>query len=184
MIDAGYFWKRIVMRPNEIDAPQVREVCSVSDHISSGPDNWETPWIHNEFGWFNSVADATSVVPEPDRPAYRLFAYRVAPYVYRVGNRIGLQLPANVHPVAIPANFVSRGFDAVSKSDPSGLGFECSPLSCNYFASEIPTNEFCLFPSVEAALAGAEQFSRGTAEPGDYYVIQVLEARGNTNSGL
>jgi len=176
MIDAGYSRKRIVTRPKEIDAPQVREVCSVSEHISSGPDDWEESWIHNEFGWFNSIADATRVVPEPDRPAYRLFAYRVAPHVYRGGDCIDLQIPANVRPVPIPVDFVSLGFDAVSKSDASVLGFECSPLSCNYLASEIPTNEFCLFQSAEAASAGAERFSRGGAEPGDYYVIQVLEA--------
>jgi hypothetical protein len=179
MIDAGYFRKRIVTCPKEIDAPQVREVCSVSDHISSGPDGWVECWIHNDFGWFNSVADATRVVPQPDRPAYRLFAYRVAPYIYRGGDRIDLQVPADVRPESIPVDFVSRGFDAASKSDASVLGLECSPLSCNYLASEIPTNEFCLFPSVEAASAGAERFSRGGAEPGDYYVIQVLEAPDN-----
>jgi hypothetical protein len=176
MIDAGYFRKRIVTRPKEIDAPRVREVCSVSDHISSGPDGWLECWIHNEFGWFNSVADATRVVPQPDQAAYRLFAYRVAPYIYRSGDRLDLQVPADVRPVPIPVDFVSRGFDAVSKTDGPTRGLECSPLSCNYLASEIPTNEFCLFPSLEAAAAGAERFSRGGAEPGDYYVIQVLEA--------
>ena len=40
-----------------------------------------------------------------------------------------------------------------------------------------PANhEFCLFPSLEAAMAGAERLSRGEAEPGDYYVIEVLQA--------
>src|SRR5882672_3042280 len=157
MIDAGYFHKRIVARPKEIDAPQVREVYSVSDHISSGPANWVECWIHNEFGWFNSIADATRVVPQPDQAAYRLFAYRVAPYIYRGGDRLDFQVPAHVRPVPIPVDFVSRGFDAVSKSDQLTLGLSCSPLSCNYLASEIPTNEFCLFPSVEAAAAGAER---------------------------
>jgi hypothetical protein len=120
MIDGGYFRKRIVTRPKEIDAPQVREVCSVSEHISSGPDAWEESWIHNEFGWFNSIPDATRVVPEADRPAYRLFAYRVVPYIFRDGDRIVLEIPANVRPVSIPADFISRRFDAVSKSSPSG----------------------------------------------------------------
>src|SRR5438094_10671249 len=121
MIDAGYFLKRIKARPHEINAPQVREICSVSDCISSGPDDWVEYWIHNEFGWFNSMADATKVVPEPERPAYRLFAYRVAPYVYRCGDRFDLQVPVDVQSAPIPADFISLGFDAVNKSDPSVL---------------------------------------------------------------
>ena len=37
-------------------------------------------------------------------------------------------------------------------------------------------NEFCLFSSLDAALAGADAFSVEQPEPGDYYVVQVLEA--------
>ena len=39
------------------------------------------------------------------------------------------------------------------------LGFECSPLSCNEMAAEIGGNEFCLFPGLNAAIAGAERFA-------------------------
>jgi hypothetical protein len=57
----------------------------------------------------------------------------------------------------------------------SVLGFECSPLSCNAMATEMDTNEYCLFDSLEAAVAGAARFSIEQPEPGDYYVIEVLE---------
>jgi hypothetical protein len=60
---------------------------------------------------------------------------------------------------------------------PSVLGFECSPLSCNSMASEMTANESCLFHSLEAAIAGAMRFSIEQPEPGDYYVVEVLEDR-------
>jgi hypothetical protein len=40
----------------------------------------------------------------------------------------------------------------------------------------LEVNEFCLFPSLDAALAGADAFSIEQPEPGDDYVVQVLEA--------
>lgn len=82
--------------------------------------------------------------------------------------------PANVNPDPVPPDFRSLGFDSVSRSMESILGFECSPLSCNSMADEIATNAFCLFPTLEDALAGADRFSREQPEPGDYYVVEVM----------
>ena len=60
---------------------------------------------------------------------------------------------------------------------PSVLGFECSPLSCNSIAGEMGANEYCLFDLLEAAIAGAMRFKIEQPEPGDYYVVAVLEDR-------
>lgn len=181
MIDGGYFPKRIASRPKELDAPGVREIASVSSCISSGPENWIDHWRHNELGWFNTVADAVSVVPKTERALYRLFAYRLEPFAYRQGNRIEIVIPTDLRPDPIGPGFVERGFDAVNKSKESIFGFECSPLSCNYLAVELPTNEFCLFPNRDAAVAAAQLFSIEQPEPGDYYVIQVLELTNTLN---
>jgi hypothetical protein len=88
-----------------------------------------------------------------------------------------LVIPPDAHPDPIPASFKSLGFDSVNKSMPSVLGFECSPLSCNSMAGEMGANEYCLFDSMEAAIAGATRFSIEQPEPGDYYVVEVLEDR-------
>ena len=61
MILAGYFARRIAVRPGNLDAPGVREVCSVSECLSPGADNWIASWRHNGLGWFNTIADALSV---------------------------------------------------------------------------------------------------------------------------
>jgi hypothetical protein len=42
-------------------------------------------------------------------------------------------------------------------------------------ASEMPVNEHCLFPTLDAAIAGAVRFAAEQPEPGDYYVVEVLE---------
>lgn len=176
MIDAGYFPKRIVPRPDYIDAPRVREICSVSNCISTGPDDWLDSWLHNEFGWFNSVEDALRVVPSESLGQYRLFAYRVAPQFHRSRARLDISLPADVRPEPISPDFVILGFDAVSRSIDYSDTVEHSPLSCNYLASELDVNEFCLFNCLDAAVVGADAFSVDQPEPGDYYVVQVLEA--------
>jgi hypothetical protein len=176
MIDAGYFAKRILPRPDYIASPRVREICSVSNCISPGPDDWLESWRHNELGWFNSISDALRVVPRDTVEQFRLFAYRVAPQVHRGGARLDTALPPDVYPEPIPPDFLVRGFDAVSKSFDGTIGFECSPLSCNYLAVDFDTNEFCLFSSLDAAIGAADKFSVDQPEPGDYYVVQVLEA--------
>ncbi len=59
----------------------------------------------------------------------------------------------------------------------SSAGFECSPLSCNGMAGEIPVNRYCLLDNVEQALRVAARFDEEQPEPGDYFVVEV-SARG------
>lgn len=82
MIDGGYFVRQIVARPREMVAPGVREICSVSECMSSGPDEWIQRWLHNGWGWFNRVPDALGVVPPGQESVYRLFAYRMHRVVF------------------------------------------------------------------------------------------------------
>ena len=39
----------------------------------------------------------------------------------------------------------------------------------------MPVNEHCLFATLQSAIAGAERFAAEQPEPGDYYVVEVLE---------
>ena len=177
MIDAGYFAKRVAAKPEWLNVSAVHEICSASHCISSAPDAWIEPWLHNEFGWFNRASDALAVVRADQKAEFRLFAYRIYPQLFRSGQRHGMLIPPDAHPDPIPASFKSLGFDSVNKSMPSVLGFECSPLSCNSMAGEMRANEDRLFDSLEAAIAGATRFSIEQPEPGDYYVVEVLENR-------
>ena len=177
MIDGGYFLKQVESKPDWLNAPAVQEICSASNCISVAPEGWIEHWRHNEFGWFNRVSDALAVLQQDQKAQFRLFAYRIYPQRFRAGDRAELVLPDDVRPDPITAAFESLGFDSVNRSLESVVGFECSPLSCNSLACEMETNEHCLFDSLDAAVAGAIRFSVEQPEPGDYYVIEVLEER-------
>jgi hypothetical protein len=183
VIDAGYFAKHVQPRPDWIRTAAVREICSVSDHISEAPDGWVDRWLHNQFGWFNRISDALGVVPEEQRAVFQVFAYRVHPEVFRPDGRVPLVVPSDVKPDPIPASFQSLGFDSVNKSMPDVQGFECSPHSCNGMDEECPVNEFCLFATLDEAIAGAVRFAFEQPEPGDYYVVEVLRAASTYGAG-
>jgi hypothetical protein len=177
LIDGGYAVLRIEPNPFRDKAPGVIEICSVSDCVSHRPDNWIQSWLHNDFGWFNTAHDAAHIIPAGEEDSYRLFAYRVHPELYRRGNPVEIDLPENLDPEPVPANFRTIGFDAVSRSETTTVGFDCSPLSCNDMAAEMPANLHCLFSSLDDAIAAAKRFSVEQPEPGDYFVVEVLEGR-------
>jgi hypothetical protein len=175
VILGGYFPKLVQARPDWLAQPRAEEVCSVSTCVSAGPADWIHRWLHNWLGWFNTVADARSVIPSEEGTRYRVFAYRLAPTFYRAGQREPVIIPEDVKPEPLPSGATSLGFDTYSKSMESILGPECSPLSCNSMASEFAVNRHCLLPTLEEANVAAERFSVEQPEPGDYYVAEVLE---------
>jgi hypothetical protein len=125
----------------------------------------------NEFGLFGSPDAAWRVVPADETDHFELFAYRVAPILFdERGDRPMRVADLRVDPAL--EDYLSLGFDAVSRSGTTF--FECSPLSCNSAATEMATNEHCLFPTLEAAMTGARRFARGNWEPGPYFVLEVL----------
>jgi hypothetical protein len=114
------------------------------------------------------------VIPRGEDDDFRVFAYRLYAEEFGPDGRSTLRVPANVDPEPIAAGFRSVGFDVFSKSVECGIGAECSPLSCNGLAAEIQVNEYCLVPSLTAALQAAERFAQEQPEPGRYYVAEVL----------
>jgi len=151
----------------------VTEICSISGCIASSPDGWIDHWLHNDWGFFNAPSDAGRVVPSGST-GFVIFAYRLLPLQFEGGETkpIGLGDLA-VEP--LPADFQSLGFDVVSRS--ISAFFECSPLSCNYMANEIPVNRHCLIDDLDQAVKVAERFSREQPEPGTYFVLEVLRAK-------
>jgi hypothetical protein len=175
MIDAGFFAKRVALKPEDLHAAGVREICSVGECISPGPEKWFELWLHNDLGWFNRIADALRTIPAGEESHYRVFAYRIHPEKFTAAGRVRFAIPGNVQPEPIPSGFRRLGFDSANKTMESVLGLEHSPVSCNYMADELPVNEFCLFGELSDAIAAAERFAAEQPEPGDYYVVEVLE---------
>jgi hypothetical protein len=169
---AGYFPKRITLKDDWLKAPQVKEIWSVSTCISEGPASWIDRWQHNELWLFDTVALADSVILPAERAEFRILAYRVWDRMFDEGR--DADLAAEVKTLLGPdEGFTPVGFDAVEWAHHQ---FGCSPLSCNGGAETIPTNEACLFQTLEDALAGAKAFSTGNWEPGPYAVVEVLRS--------
>lgn len=168
----GYMAKRTEAPSPKLGLPpHVVEICSVSECISSGPSDWMKAWRHNELFLFNSPELAFGVVPEAERQAFDLYAYRALPKEFWEDRSEPWPLPElGVTPP--DAGFQSLGWDLVSRS--SGTSFECSPLSCNGLAAKIPVNAQCLLSTPEEALALAESAELQRAEPGPYVVAEVL----------
>ena len=174
----GYFPKITTLPPEGWGHPaHVREICSVSTCLARAPVNWVDRWLHNELGFFDTIADAESVLP-PEASSSSVLAYRAFPQFYAEGLVREFSIPMHdVQP--LPDTFRPLGFDAVSMSASSFV--ECSPLSCNGLLSLFPVNEYCLFPELSSAIEAAKKWSVGGAEPGDYYVFEVL--RSNRTGG-
>lgn len=165
----GYFPKTTGVPGGWTACDWVKEICSVSNCINSGPNGWIDKWLHNELGFFNTRSDAMAVTMGDN--SFKIFAYRLLASRFRDGNAERFAI-ALFHVEPLPPSFVSLGFDTVSKSISSY--FECSPLSCNNMAAEAPVNRFCLLETLEEAMALAKRCSLGEGEPGPYYVLEVL----------
>ena len=168
----GYFPKKVASRPAWLQAPAVREICSVSECIATGPEGWISRWAHNELWMYDSEQLAESVIPAAaEADAFRLYAYRLLPVLFRAGAQEPLEVP-RLTPHPLPATFASLGFDVVSRS--VGTAFECSPLSCNGMATQFEVNEHCLVPTPEGAVEFARWCADEEPEPGPYVVVEVL----------
>jgi len=178
----GYFPKRRTPAPDWLAASKAEEVCSVSTCIAKAPPDWVDHWVHNDWGFCNTVADAISLI-EPGDGEYVLYAYSIHSNRYSGGEPQGVDVALAfghytdrpVAPEPLPPDFVSIGFDVAGNSLSSY--FECSPLSCNRIASEIDVNKYCLLDDLDSSLEAARRFSVEQPEPGDYYVVQVLRSQ-------
>jgi hypothetical protein len=169
----GYFPKHVVPRPDWLKVWQVTEICSVSECGSPGPEGWIRHWAHNDLWVFSDEQTAWGVVPGgPSNPDYRLFAYRLFPVQFDGGEQRPFAIPPlSVQP--LPGGYRRLGYDVVARSGTTP--FECSPLSCNGAAEQVPVNRFCLVDDLAEAFRLAARFSRDEEgyEPGPYHVMEV-----------
>lgn len=175
LIFCGYFPKLITPAQPVLNIAGVQDIGSISQCLAHAPPGWINHWQHNALGFFDTVDQALSVIPEGEAARYELYGYRFSRQMFDKGHAAPWSIPEL--PCEQPGrDFISIGFDAVSKTADADL-FEHSPLSCNRAAEKLAKNEHCLFATLEEAVAGAMTFSTGEFEPGPYYVAQVLRRK-------
>lgn len=169
----GFFPKITKPLPEWLGNNSIEEICSVSNCISDGPQNWINQWKHNELGFYNSEEIAREVITE-DAHKFDIYAYNLFP-LYCFDDEVESICIQSIEG-NLPPDYEFLGYDIVTKTVADF--FECSPLSCNSGASKYPVNEFCLIADREAAYSVLREISEdGSYEPGPYYLFEMYRKR-------
>ena len=175
MIPLGYMAKRVSAGTAWLKTPQVSQVCSVSSCISEDFGKWIDAWKYNGHWFFDSPRLIAEVARERkiDLSDTTLFYYEGFAEEYDPESGWTPYRPEPSFPVQVepPEKKSLRGFDVVTFSYQNSA--ECSPLSCNGLAAEMPVNEFCLLNSLEEAKALLEANRFIHSEPGPYRILAV-----------
>ena len=139
--------KHVAARPGGLKADGVKDIYSISKCISDNFADYIDYWRHNGYWLFNSpeIIQKISKEHSVDITNAKIFFYEAYELKYNENKKIWmpfspeLSLETNVRNPDIK---ILEGYDVVARHG-------CSPLSCNYLASEIETNEHCLLPSLE-----------------------------------
>ena len=180
---AGFFPKKIYRDTTFLDSPQVKEVCSVSEHISEGPEEWVTKWLHNNMSFFDTEALALSIIPEGQESAFKLFAYDMFPLQFDENgmhdwiSEVQLKRPDLSSYEIIGYDLVSKIPNQLDANPPQIYAAECSPLSCNYRAVDYPVNQYCLLDDYDVAVKAGLDFANGGGEPGPYRLLRVWKKK-------
>jgi hypothetical protein len=168
--------KSSVKKPAGLELPGVVDVYSVGSCVSEEFADYIDCWKHNGYWLFDSpevireVARAKAVPLE----GAKLFYYEAYETEFDEKQISWASFAADSGlktNVAVPEVMTLEGFDLVTfygRTSP-----ECSPLSCNSLAKEVPTNEHCLVGTFEEAKAALEEGKFSGAEPGPYRIFAV-----------
>jgi hypothetical protein len=176
LIPAGYMAKRVKKRPESVKAPAVTDIYSLSGCISPDFAEYIHFWKHNGYWLFDSpeVIRELSTRHAINLGDARFFYYEVHDREFHQGGRqwrpFKPEFDFGVH-VEEPAARQLEGFDVVTFS--AGTNPECSPLSCNALADEVPVNPHCLLSSFEEAKRLLESGAFDKSEPGPFRVFAV-----------
>ncbi len=177
----GYMYKRVCVAPQWLNAPHVADVYSLSNHVSEDFADYINYWRHNGYWLFNSAKVMRALAEEHSisLQGLKLFYFEAHDLQYddSSGKWVSFEAESsfetNVQP---PGACTLEGFDVTTFS--AGTSPECSPLSCNSVAADLPTNSHCLFPTFEAAVRAVEEGRFKNAEPGPYRIIGVYSVHG------
>jgi hypothetical protein len=180
MIPAGYMAKRVNGKPTDLKADTVIDIYAVSDCMSKDFADYINYWKHNGYWLFNSPEVIETVARDNsiDLSGTKLFYYEVYELEFHEDEKAW-------HPfapessfttnVTVPKEKLLEGYDVPTFS--CGNSPECSPLSCNSLAAEIPTNQHCLLDSFDEAKRHLESGSFNDSEPGPFRIFAVYSVQ-------
>lgn len=166
--------KRVCRTADWLKASGVTDIYSVSGCISKEFGDYVGYWKHNGYWFFNSPEIIEDLARKNGISLQGTsFFYYEAYEMEFDGKQWHPYAPEpsfETH-VVIPADKRLEGFDVVTFSRRTSP--ECSPLSCNYLAKEIPTNAHCLLARFDDAKTRLENGGFNNSEPGPYRIFAV-----------
>ena len=176
MIAAGYIAKQLVASPAFLRGSNSEFVAALAGCIGAYFTDYLSAWRHNGYWLFDSpeIVRELAAAQQLDLGGMRFFYFELYEREFVSTNRTWRHftaepsLPLDVVP---PAHARHLGFDIVCYS--TGNAPECSPLSCNGLACELPVNKYCLADSIATAKTWLEDGRFANCEPGPYRIVAV-----------
>ena len=176
MKPAGYMLKRVGRRPDWLKAPHVDDIYSLSGHVSENFADYIRHWKHNGYWLFDSPRAMRELARDNniDLAGTTLFYYEVFEEQFDEDARTWSAFaPEASLPTVIEAPGAPQlaGYDVATfwaKTSP-----ECSPLSCNGLAENLPVNRHCLFASLDDARQALDTGTFDKSEPGPFRIFAV-----------
>lgn len=172
-------YKKVAARPDWLKAPAVLDIYSLSNCISDDFADYINYWKHNGYWLFNSPGAIEEIAANEgiDLSGTTLFYYEVYEYEFDEKSNdwstftLEPSFETNVHVLTAKR---LEGFDVATFC--AHASPECSPLSCNSLAADMPVNEHCLFNTFEEAKEAIERGLFKNAELGPYRIFAVYTA--------
>lgn len=176
MIPVGYMLKEVVPCPAWIEVESVVDIYSVSKCISHDFADYIKFWKHNGYWFFNDSRELVDLARSEGKEVagMTLFYYEFYELEYNEqSDEWSVFSPDSSFPTAVQEPHDKRlmGYDVATFSQQNTP--ECSPLSCNMLATELPVNQHCLFETFEEAKSALESGRFKNSEPGPFRIVAV-----------
>jgi hypothetical protein len=176
MIPAGYLYKTVAQRPEWLGVDSILAIYSISGCVSEDFVDYINYWKHNGYWLFDSPSTMNEIASEAniDLSQCKLFFYEVFELEFSQELKAWREFAPDASfstNVVMPSDKVLQGFDVATFL--CGNTPECSPLSCNSLACEIPVNEYCLFDTFEQAKGAVDAGQFANSERGPLRIFSV-----------
>ena len=174
MTPAGYLYKKVEKKSDWFNAENIKDIYSLSPHISKNFTDYIDYWLHNGYWLFDSPDIMEEIIRKENIKLgeMTLFYYEVHELEYDDGEWAPF-LPEKSFTtnIKVPDNKILEGFDVVTFSCRTTP--ECSPLSCCNLAGKIQVNEHCLLESFQDAEKALSSGFFDNSEPGPFRIFAV-----------
>lgn len=179
MTPAGYMFKHVARRPDWLKAPLVDDIYSLSGCVSPDFADYIRYWKHNGYWLFDAPRAMEEIARDNsiDLAGATLFYYEIFEEEFDADAKTWRAFaPEASLPTKVEQPKAARleGYDVATFC--AHTSPECSPLSCNGLAANLPVNRHCLFGAFDEAREALQTGKFDQSEPGPFRIVAVYTA--------